>query len=120
MFYSTTITMEGYMQVNISGHHIALTPALRAYVQKIIHRIDSSFSGITNTQVTLSIEKIQCIAEVILHIRGTNIKATSVHKDMYAAIDQLYEKVSKQLIKHKGKQRRLWHAPPPPESPIAT
>jgi putative sigma-54 modulation protein len=97
------------MQTNISGHHLALTPALRAYVNKITNRLDASFSGITNTQVTLTKENIQYIAELMLHMRGVDIKATSMNKDMYAAIDRLHEKVIKQILKFKGKKRKLRH-----------
>ena len=45
------------MQVNISGHHIDITEALRDYVSKKIGKLATHYDGITSIQVTLSVEK---------------------------------------------------------------
>lgn len=91
------------MQVNISGHHVEVTEALHDYVVKKLERLDAHFDNITNVQVTLSVEKLSHKAEATLHIRGADINATADHEDMYAAIDQLSDKLDRQLVKHKEK-----------------
>ena len=91
------------MQVNISGHHVEVTPALRDYVIKKLDRLEAHFDNITNVQVTLSVEKLRHKAEAILHIRGADINAVADDEDMYAAIDGLSDKLDRQLVKHKGK-----------------
>lgn len=91
------------MQVNISGHHVEVTEALRDYVTKRFERLGAHFDHITNAQVTLSIEKQVMKAEAILHTRGAEINATSEDPDMYAAIDGLSDKLDRQLNKKKGK-----------------
>jgi len=92
------------MQVNISGHHIELTGALRDYVSKKLNKLAGHYDHITNVQITLSVEKMRQCAEATLHISGANIVASSEHEDMYAAIDLLTDKLDRQLVKHKEKK----------------
>ena len=92
------------MQANISGHHVEVTPALRDYVTKKLQRLEQHFDGITNVQVTLSVEKLVHKVEAALHIRGADIAAAAEQDDMYAAIDMLSDKLDRQLVKHKEKQ----------------
>ncbi|MCL6415226.1 ribosome-associated translation inhibitor RaiA [Aestuariirhabdus sp. Z084] len=91
------------MQINISGHHVDVTEALREYVATKVDRLERHFDTITSVNVTLSIEKEGQKAEANLHVRGADIHATAVHDDMYAAIDMLADKLDRQLMKHKEK-----------------
>ncbi len=91
------------MQINISGRHIEVTPALRDYVHNRVERLERHFDGITNVQVTLTVEKQRQSAEAVLHITGGEVHANAEHEDMYAAIDQLSDRLDRQLLKHKEK-----------------
>ncbi|MFK7732021.1 MAG: ribosome-associated translation inhibitor RaiA [Pseudomonadales bacterium] len=93
------------MQVQISGHHVDLTDSLRDYVNSKLTRIERHFDNITNTHVTLSVEKIRQKAEATVHVSGADIFAASESDDMYAAIDTLADKLDRQIIKHKEKMR---------------
>jgi len=93
------------MQLTISGHHIDVTEALREYVTTKISRLERHHDRITNTHVILSVEKLQQKAEATLHISGADLFANSESNDLYAAIDQLADKLDRQLIKHKEKHR---------------
>ncbi|PIE43207.1 MAG: ribosomal subunit interface protein [Gammaproteobacteria bacterium] len=91
------------MQLNISGHHVDLTDALKEYVSNKIKRLERHFDNISNVQVTLSVEKQRQTAEATMHLSGTDIHATSENEDMYAAIDALSDKLDRQILKHKEK-----------------
>jgi putative sigma-54 modulation protein len=93
------------MQINISGHHVEVTPALRDYVMAKFDRLQRHFDQITNTEVTLIVEKLVQKAEATIHVSGADIFATADSEDMYAAIDLLADKLDRQLIKHKEKSR---------------
>lgn len=93
------------MQLNITGHHVEVTPALRDYVASKLDRLTRHFDNITNTHVTLSVDKLQQKAEANIHVGGATLFANSVEKDMYAAIDLLSDKLDRQLLKHKEKLR---------------
>lgn len=93
------------MQLNVSGHHVEVTEPLREYVESKFERLQRHFDQITNTQVTLIVEKMVQKAEATLHISGADIFAQAESEDMYAAIDALADKLDRQLIKHKQKHR---------------
>jgi putative sigma-54 modulation protein len=91
------------MQINVSGHHVEVTPAMRDYVNNKFTRLQRHFDQITNSDVTLTVEKLIQKAEATVHITGANLFAQSESEDMYAAIDALADKLDRQLIKHKEK-----------------
>jgi putative sigma-54 modulation protein len=93
------------MQITISGHHVEVTPALREYVLAKFDRLQRHFDQITNTDVTLIVEKLVQKAEAKVHVSGADIFANAESEDMYAAIDLLADKLDRQLIKHKEKMR---------------
>ncbi len=93
------------MQLNVSGHHVEVTEPLRSYVESKFERLQRHFDNITNTQVTLIVEKMVQKAEATLHISGADLFAQAESEDMYAAIDMLADKLDRQLIKHKEKAR---------------
>lgn len=92
------------MQLNITGHHVELTAALKDYVNNKFQKLERHFDHISNVQVTLSIEKQRQKAEANLHISGGEAHACAENDDMYAAIDMLIDKLDRQLLKHKEKQ----------------
>ena len=93
------------MQVNISGHHVEVTDPLRAYIGEKLDRLERHFDKITNVTVILTVEKLLHKIEATLHIpvgKG-EVVANAEHTDMYAAIDNLADKLDRQLKKHKEK-----------------
>lgn len=94
------------MQITISGHHVEVTPALREYVLTKFDRLQRHFDQITNTDVTLIVEKLVQKAEATVHVSGADIFANAESEDMYAAIDLLADRLDRQLIKHKEKLRK--------------
>ena len=91
------------MQINITGHHVDITPALRAYVEEKFERLERHFDNMTNTHVILEIEKERQKAEATIHVSRGNIYADSEDENMYAAIDSLTDKLDRQIKKHKEK-----------------
>jgi len=91
------------MQVNLTGHHVDITDALRAYVDEKIAKLERHFEHVTNVHVILSVEKLNQKAEATVHIAGADVFADSIHEDMYAAIDGLIDKLDRQVLRHKEK-----------------
>ncbi len=91
------------MQINISGHHVDVTPALRDYVISKFDRLNRHFDQINNGQVVLTVEKLRQRADATVHVSGGEFAASAESQDMYAAIDLLADKLDRQLIKHKEK-----------------
>ena len=94
------------MNLNISGHHLDLTPPLREYVTTKLKRIERHFDHLINADVILSVEKLRHKAEATVHASGADLHAEAVvEADMYAAIDCLVDKLDQQTRKHKEKLR---------------
>jgi len=91
------------MQINLTGHHIDITPALRSYVQSKFEKLERHFDNMTNVHVILTVEKERQIAEATVHVNRGNLFADAEHDDMYAAIDGLIDKLDRQVKKHKEK-----------------
>ena len=94
------------MQINISGHHVEVSPALRQYINTKFARLQRHFDQITNTEVRLIVEKPVQKAEANIHVSGADIFANAQSGNMYAAIDLLTDRLDRQLIKHKEKSRK--------------
>ena len=93
------------MQLKLTGHHVEVTEALRAYVEKRLGRVSRHFDEIIDLHCTLTVEKLEHKAEATLHVRGGTIHAVAVDANMYAAIDALVDKLDRNVVKHKEKQQ---------------
>jgi putative sigma-54 modulation protein len=91
------------MQINLTGHHVELTPPLHDYVNAKMERLERHFDHVTDIHVVLSVEKLRHKAEATLHVSGGTLFADAVQEDMYAAIDSLTDKLDRQVKKHKEK-----------------
>ncbi len=93
------------MQLSVSGHHVDVTPPLRTYIEKKLERVLRHFDHVIDVHCVLTVEKLQQKAEATLHVSGGNIHADAIHDDMYAAIDELTDKLDRLVCKHKEKLR---------------
>jgi len=94
------------MNLTISGHHLEVTPALRAYVVSKLERVLRRFDQVTHVTVLLSKhneaqkERRQRV-ECSIHVKGNALHAGSKHLSLYAAIDELVDKLDRQIVSHK-------------------
>lgn len=91
------------MQLNLTGHHVEITPPLRSYVDEKMERLERHFDNVTDLHVILTVEKLRHKAEANMHLSGNHLFADAVEDDMYAAIDKLTDKLDRQVKKHKEK-----------------
>lgn len=91
------------MNLTITGHHLEVTPAIRAHVTSKIERVVRHFDQVTSVAVILSVEKLMQKAEVTLHVRGRDIFVEAQDENLYSAVDSLIAKLDRQVIKHKQK-----------------
>jgi len=92
------------MQLNLTGHHVDVTPALRGYVEKKLDRVIRHFDQVIDVHCVLTVEKLEHRAEATLGVSGAVIHADAIDADMYAAIDALADKLDRRVRKHKEKQ----------------
>ena len=78
------------MNLNITGRHVEVTPAIRDYLSSKLDRVIRHFDNVTSVTVTLSVEKLKQ-------------KVDSEDADLYAAIDAMTDKLDRQVQKYKQK-----------------
>jgi putative sigma-54 modulation protein len=91
------------MNLNLTGHHLTITPAIRDYVNSKLVRINRHFEQVIDVNMILTVEKLTRKCEATVHMSGKDIFVESVDADMYAAIDVLVDKLDRQILKHKEK-----------------
>ncbi len=102
------------MNLTISGHHLEVTPALRSYVTAKLDRITRHFDQVVDIKVLLTIDNIRekerrQRAECLIHVKGNDLFAESSHEDLYAALDQLVDKLDRQVGRHKTRMQDHHH-----------
>ena len=91
------------MNLQVSGHHLEVTPALHDYVTGKLERITRHFDNVIDVNVILSVDKLKQKAEVTVHLAGKEVYVESVDEDLYAAVDGLADKLERQVQKYKQK-----------------
>jgi len=91
------------MQINLSGHHVEITAALKDYLNNKLARLERHFESVTSINCILTVEKLRHKAEAKVNVTGSTLYADAVEDDMYAAIDGLVDKLDRQIVKHKEK-----------------
>jgi putative sigma-54 modulation protein len=102
------------MNMTISGHHLEVTPALRGYVTSKLDRIARHFDQVVDVKVLLTVDNMKekdsrQRAECNVHVKGRDIFAESSHADLYAAVDELTDKLDRQVARHKTKIKNHHH-----------
>ena len=92
------------MQIDITGHHVEVTEALRDYVGSKFDKLERHFDNVVDAHVVLTVEKLTQKAEATLNLSGAKLYADALDEDMYAAIDGLIDKLDRQVVKHKEKR----------------
>jgi len=99
------------MNLNIHGHHLEVTPALRGYVLEKLTRVRRHFDNVIDVDVVLSVDKLDQKAEITLRVRGVALHAASVLPDLYASIDAMMDKLDRQVLRHKDRVKNHAHTP---------
>jgi putative sigma-54 modulation protein len=98
------------MNLQLTGHHLEITPSIRDYFVSKLDRINRHFDNVIDVSVTMSVEKLAQKIEANVHLSGKDIHVESHDADLYAAIDALVDKLDRQIIKHKEKYQEGRHA----------
>ncbi len=96
------------MDITVTFRHTEPIESLKSYAEEKLSKINKYLDSPVEAHVVLSVEKFRHQADVTLGINGTRIKGVEETGDMYSAIDQVMDKIEKQVKRHlsKIKQRR--------------
>ena len=94
---------EFTMNVEITGRHVAITPAIRTYILKRLRKFVKIFGDDINFHVIIDVEKERQTAEVLLKSKLLDVTGKGITGDMYSSIMLAIEKLERQALKHKSK-----------------
>jgi len=91
------------MAISVRGKNLDITPALKEYVEKRVKKVTKYFDKTGDIAVILKVEKGHHQVEVTVPVDGILLRGEESTSDMYASIDQVMDKIEKQIEKHKTK-----------------
>ncbi|NLM47093.1 MAG: ribosome-associated translation inhibitor RaiA [Firmicutes bacterium] len=94
------------MKLTLHGKNVEVTEALKKYAEKKLGKIDKYFAVDTEAQVTMSVQRGMHKVEVTAVIDGLILRAEVATDDMYASLDQVVDKLERQIAKYKTRINR--------------
>lgn len=96
------------MKFNIRGNKIDVTPAIKSYIEEKIGRLDKYLEdpeGVT-ANIVIKLRGNEQIVEVTIPIKRIILRGEEAHKDLYASIDKVSDKIERQIRKNKTKLKK--------------
>ena len=89
-----------------------VSPRLREYVEKKVGKLDRHLPNAGEVRVDLAEEKNarsatdRHVAQITVHTRGAILRSEERKDDIFAAVDAVLDKISRQIERYKGKRQR--------------
>jgi len=93
------------MDIIVTFRHMEPTESLKTYAEDKLSKIKKYLDFPIEAHVVLAVEKFRHMADVTLSVNGTRIKGVEETEDMYSAIDQVMDKIEKQVKRYRSKIR---------------
>ena len=97
------------MNLNLTGRHLEITPAIRDHVTSKFSKVKRHFDHVIDINVILSVDKLIQKAEATVHLSGKTVFAEASDDNLYVAIDSLVDSLDRQVLKHKDKNSARRH-----------
>jgi putative sigma-54 modulation protein len=107
------------MRVTVKGKNVDVTDPLQRYAEKKVEKLEKYFHSIKEAVVTQSTQRNWHIVEVTLEGDGILLRGEERSDNMYASIDQVVEKLERQVKRFKGKLIDRVHPESPPKEILA-
>ena len=91
------------MEITVTFRHMEPTESLKTYAEDKISKVEKYLDFPVEAHIVLGVEKFRHLADVTLSLNGTMIKGVEETEDMYSAIDQVMDKVEKQVKRYRSK-----------------
>ncbi len=89
------------MNITIQGRHLTVTPSIHDYVKNKLKKIKFYFEHVVHAHVVLSVVKNSQLAEATITVEKTHFHNKVTSEDLYKSIDSLFDKLERQVSKHK-------------------
>jgi putative sigma-54 modulation protein len=102
------------MQLHVKGKNVEVSESIRTYAEEKLRKLDRQLHELTQVELELSVEKNPSIAanqvaEATVWTKGPTLRVTEASSDMKASIDQLTEKLLRQVKDYRDRRSRRGH-----------
>jgi putative sigma-54 modulation protein len=102
------------MRLQVKGKNVEVSDSIRSYAEEKLRKLDRQLAAPTKVELELATERNPSIAanqvaEATIWTKGPTLRARETSADMKAAIDQLVDKLERQVIRYREKKRRRAH-----------
>jgi len=108
------------MQIAVTFRHMETDEGIKDYVKEKVQRLEKYIENSQEVHVVLSGEKFRHIAEITIIEEGLALNSQGKNNDLYAAIDQMVEKMERQIRERRGKVRRKRITLSPSKTPLVS
>ena len=90
------------MELHVKGKNLEVNDSIRSYAERKLGKLERRVHDTTRVELELAVEKNPSIpdsqvAEAIVHLKGRTLRAREAASDMKAAIDELADKLVRQV-----------------------
>ena len=98
------------MRLQVKGKKVEVTPSMREYAERKLAKLGKQLADQTQVEIELSEQRNPSIAashvaEATIFTKGPTLRAREASPDMKASIDQLAEKLERQVKRYR--ERRI-------------
>jgi putative sigma-54 modulation protein len=98
------------MRLQVKGKNVEVSPTIRSYAEEKLGKLSRQLSDPAEVELELAIEKNPSIAashvaEATIRTKGPTLRARESSTDMKASIDQLVDKLERQVTRDREKRR---------------
>jgi putative sigma-54 modulation protein len=94
------------MQIAVTFRHMEASEGVKSYVKEKVEKLQKYIENPQEVHVVLSTEKFRQTAEIVIVSDGLTLNSQAIDNDLYAAIDQMADKMEHQIRQRRGKERR--------------
>jgi putative sigma-54 modulation protein len=99
------------MQLHVKGKNLEVSDSIRAYAERKLSKLERQLKDATRVELELAVERNPSIAanqvaEATIWTKGPVLRAREASGDMRASIDQLTEKLLRQVKEYRERRNR--------------
>ena len=103
----TDKTKTDHYSISVTGRHVQVTDAMKQYAIEKVSKIERFSDRIIDVQVTMDIQKLDHIVDIVVKVNHTLIKSHATTTDMYASINTAVQKLERQVRRYKKRLQEL-------------
>jgi len=97
------------MQLHVKGKNLEVSDSIRSYAERKLGKLDKQLHALARVEVELAVERNPSVsenqvAEATVWLKGRTLRAREATRDMKASIDELTEKLLRQVREEREKK----------------